>query len=54
MMLALGEARVLVFVFGIDRLVRKAAQEDGTLRTEYPTEYGEYERRVKRLVPWIW
>jgi protein-S-isoprenylcysteine O-methyltransferase Ste14 len=54
MMLALGEARVLVLVFGMDRLLRKVAQEDAVLRTAYPTEYERYAGRVKRLVPWIW
>jgi protein-S-isoprenylcysteine O-methyltransferase Ste14 len=54
MILALGELRGLVFVLGIERLLRKTIEEDIVLRTAYPVEYGQYERRVKRLVPWIW
>jgi protein-S-isoprenylcysteine O-methyltransferase Ste14 len=54
MMLALGEVRVLVFVLGMGRIVRKAAQEDAVLRAAYPTAYEQYAGRAKRLVPWIW
>jgi protein-S-isoprenylcysteine O-methyltransferase Ste14 len=54
MMLALGEVRGLLFVFGMVRLLRKAEQEDAVLRTAYPTEYEEYAGRVKRMVPWVW
>jgi protein-S-isoprenylcysteine O-methyltransferase Ste14 len=54
MMATLGEVRGLVLLIGAERLMKKAAQEDLILRVAYPMEYHEYERRVKRLLPWIW
>ncbi len=29
------------------------SQEESILRETFPTEYLQYERRVKRLLPWI-
>ena len=54
MMVTLGEARGLVLLIGVEQLMKKAVREDLILRVAYPVEYHEYERRVKRLLPWIW
>ncbi|WP_406701119.1 methyltransferase family protein [Singulisphaera sp. Ch08] len=54
MILALGEVRALVLLFGVEALLRKMSQEESILRAKFPTEYPQYERRVKRLLPWIW
>jgi protein-S-isoprenylcysteine O-methyltransferase Ste14 len=54
MILVLGELRALVLVLGVDLLLRKMVEEDRILRTAFPGEYLDYERRVKRLLPWIW
>jgi protein-S-isoprenylcysteine O-methyltransferase Ste14 len=53
MMLALGEMRALVFLYGIYLIMRKMKQEENILRSSYP-DYRLYTRRVKRLVPWVW
>jgi protein-S-isoprenylcysteine O-methyltransferase Ste14 len=54
MIVALGEVRVLIFVFGIDRLLKKLPLEEAALRKEYPMEYEQYSRRVRKLVPFVW
>ena len=54
MIIALGEMRSLVFVYGIDRLLEKLPLEDAALRKEYPMEYEQYSRRVRKLVPFVW
>jgi protein-S-isoprenylcysteine O-methyltransferase Ste14 len=54
MVLILGEARALVLLFGVGVLLRKMGHEERLLRAEFPSEYAEYERRVKRLMPCIW
>jgi protein-S-isoprenylcysteine O-methyltransferase Ste14 len=54
MVLALGEARAFVLLFGVVILLKKMGQEDCILRTAFPSQYLEYEQRVKRLLPWIW
>lgn len=54
MMVTLGEVRGLVLLIGAEQLMKKVAQEDLILRVAFPMEYHEYERRVKRLLPWLW
>jgi protein-S-isoprenylcysteine O-methyltransferase Ste14 len=54
MVLALGEARAFALLFGILILLKKMGREEGILRTAFPSQYLEYEQRVKRLLPWIW
>ena len=54
MIVALGEMRVLIFAYGIDRLLRKLPIEEATLRKEYPMEYEQYSCRVPKLVPFVW
>ncbi len=54
MIIALGEVRALVFVFGIERLLKKLPLEEAALRKEYPVEYEQYARRVWKLVPLVW
>jgi protein-S-isoprenylcysteine O-methyltransferase Ste14 len=54
MIIALGEVRALVFVYGIDRLLKKLPLEEAALRKEYPMEYEQYSRRVRKLVPFVW
>jgi protein-S-isoprenylcysteine O-methyltransferase Ste14 len=54
MVLVLGEVRALALLFGVEVLLKKMGQEESTLRTAFPSEYPEYEQRVKRLLPWIW
>ena len=54
MIIALGEVRVLIFVFGIDRLLKKLPLEEAALGKEYPMEYEQYSRRVRKLVPFVW
>jgi len=54
MIVALGEVRALLFVFGIERLLRKLPLEEAMLRKEYPMEYEQYSRRVRKLVPFVW
>ncbi len=54
MVLALGEARAFALLFGVVILLKKMGQEECILRTAFPSQYPEYEHRVKRLLPWIW
>jgi protein-S-isoprenylcysteine O-methyltransferase Ste14 len=54
MIIALGEVRVLIFVYGIDRLLKKLPLEESALRKEYPMEYERYSLRVRKLVPFVW
>ena len=54
MIVALGEVRALVFVYGIDRLLKKLPLEEAALRKEYPMEYEQYARRAWKLVPFVW
>jgi protein-S-isoprenylcysteine O-methyltransferase Ste14 len=54
MIIALGEVRALLFVYGIERLLKKLPLEEDALRKEYPTEYEQYSRRVRKLVPFVW
>lgn len=54
MILALGEARAVVLLYGVVRLLLKLREEEAALREAFPAEYLTYEREVKRLVPWIW
>jgi protein-S-isoprenylcysteine O-methyltransferase Ste14 len=54
MVLVLGEVRALVLLFGIEALLKKMGHEESILRTTFPDQYPEYERRVKRLLPHIW
>jgi protein-S-isoprenylcysteine O-methyltransferase Ste14 len=54
MIIALGQVRALVFVFGIERLLKKLPLEEAALRKEYPVEYEQYARRVWKLVPLVW
>lgn len=54
MIIALGEVRALVFIFGIDRLLKKLPLEEAALRQEYPMEYAQYARRVWKLIPLVW
>lgn len=54
MILVLGEVRGLALLWGLQVLLSKMNQEEGLLRAAFPAEYPGYERRVKKLVPWIW
>ena len=54
MIIALGEMRVLIFAYGIDRLLKKLPLEEAALRKEYPMEYEQYSDRVRKLVPYVW
>lgn len=54
MLLVLGEARALIFVFGMQLLLKKLRHEDILLGATYPGEFPGYQARVKRLVPLIW
>jgi protein-S-isoprenylcysteine O-methyltransferase Ste14 len=54
MILALGEVRALLFLYGIERLLKKLPFEEAALRKEYPMEYDQYARRVRKLVPFVW
>ncbi|APW60830.1 methyltransferase family protein [Paludisphaera borealis] len=54
MIIALGEVRALIFVYGIDRLMKKLPLEEAALRKECPMEYEQYSRRVRKLVPFVW
>jgi protein-S-isoprenylcysteine O-methyltransferase Ste14 len=54
MVLALGELRAFALLFGVEILLKKMGQEESILRAAFPSEYPEYEQRVKRLLPWIW
>jgi protein-S-isoprenylcysteine O-methyltransferase Ste14 len=54
MLIALGEVRALVFIYGIERLLNKLPLEEAALRKEYPVEYEQYARRVWKLVPLVW
>ena len=54
MIIALGEMRVLIFAYGIDRLLKNLPLEEAALRKEYPMEYEHYSRRVRKLVPYVW
>ena len=54
MILVLGEARALALLFGVEILLSKMGQEESVLRAAFPTQYPEYEQKVKRLVPWVW
>lgn len=52
--LVLGEVRALVVLLDIVVSLRKMKPEEEVLRKTYPDEYPDYERRVKRLVPFVW
>ena len=54
MIIALGELRALIFVFGIERLLKKLPLEEAALREAHPMEYEQYARRVRKLVPLVW
>jgi protein-S-isoprenylcysteine O-methyltransferase Ste14 len=54
MIIALSEVRALIFVYGIDRLLKKLPLEEAALRKEYPMEYEQYSCRVRKLVPYVW
>ena len=54
MIIALSEIRVLIFAYGIDRLLKKLPLEEAALRKEYPMEYEQYSCRVRKLVPFVW
>ena len=54
MVFVLGEVRGLVLLFGIEVLLKKMGHEESILRTTFPDQYPEYERRVKRLLPHVW
>jgi len=54
MVLVLAEVRALVLLFAIEGLLKKMAHEESILRTTFPDQYPEYERRVKRLLPCVW
>jgi len=54
MLFVLGEVRVFAPMFGIEILLKKMGQEESILRIAFPSEYPEYEQRVKRLLPWVW
>jgi protein-S-isoprenylcysteine O-methyltransferase Ste14 len=54
MFLVLGEVRGLVLLGHAAECFKKLKSEERVLRATYPDEYREYERRVKRLVPFIW
>ena len=52
--LALLEVRALVFITDIVVFFRRLRPEEQLLREKYPAEYPDYERRVKRLLPFVW
>ena len=54
MIVALGQVRAMVFAYGIDWLLKKLPQEEAALRNQYPTEYEQYARRVRKLIPLVW
>jgi protein-S-isoprenylcysteine O-methyltransferase Ste14 len=54
MIIALGEVRAMIFVYGIDRLLKKLPLEEAALRNEYTIAYEHYSRRVWKLIPLIW
>ena len=54
MILALGEVRALVWLLDIVVFFRRMKPEEENLKATYPNEYRRYERRVKRLLPFIW
>ena len=54
MIVALGEVRALIFIFGIDRILKKLPLEEAVLHKEYPMEYEQYSRSVRKLVPFVW
>lgn len=54
MVLVLGEVRAFVLLFGIEVLLKKMGHEENILRMTFPSQYPEYERRVKRLLPHVW
>ncbi|HEY4415346.1 MAG TPA: isoprenylcysteine carboxylmethyltransferase family protein [Verrucomicrobiae bacterium] len=54
MFLALGEVRGLACLAHALQFFEKMKFEEDILRTTYPDEYPGYERRVKRLVPFVW
>ena len=54
MILALGEVRAFALLAGVQILLRKMGQEERVLRSAFPNEYPAYEKRVKRLLPWVW
>lgn len=54
MILALGELRALVLVYGIHLLLQKLPLEEAALRNQYPAEYALYSRQVRKLIPFVW
>jgi len=54
MILVLGEIRGLVLLIDIVVFFRRLKPEETILGSTYPSEYPAYERRTKRLIPFIW
>ena len=52
--LVLLEVRALVWLVDAVVCFRKMEPEERTLRSTYPNEYADYERKVKRLLPGLW
>lgn len=54
LILVLLEVRALVLLVDLAVFFRKMKPEEELLRSAYPAEYPDYERRVRRLLPGIW
>jgi protein-S-isoprenylcysteine O-methyltransferase Ste14 len=47
-------AALLGLAFAILGMVIKLRQEEAIMRTQFTGAYADYERRVKRLIPFVW
>ncbi len=51
--IVIGEIRAFLPLLGIFGIWKKIAAEESLLRAAFPQQYGEYARRVRRLIPGI-
>lgn len=51
--LVVGDVRALLPLLNIFGIWRKMKDEETVMRRAFPDEYPGYEKRVKKLVPWI-
>jgi protein-S-isoprenylcysteine O-methyltransferase Ste14 len=54
MVLALGEVRAFFMFFDIFGLTKKIDREESLLLSVFSDEYEQYQRKTKKLIPWIW
>ncbi len=52
--LVVGEVKAILALCGFFWLFKKMKQEELLMRIAFPSEYPDYQRHVKKLIPGIW